>query len=223
MMTENKGTSWKDGKTLLYMYRLASDAGLAPCVSPDNLLTLACCKGGKFRNNQAVNTGIRYWIGKNAYGANWKTDNVFVLGTYKDKFLYLARITNVMTMAEYYSGASKGRLDDIYKCVDKETGELKLIGKLKDNNGAKIHGDTDQQRKDKAGVYVLMSDDYVYLGKESDNTDEIPELMRYGPKRQETKRYEGPLAREIIDACMKYKDRKDGKPHVELKRSGGCR
>ena len=32
--------------TYLYIYRLTSDTGLAPCVD-NGLLSLACCKGGQ--------------------------------------------------------------------------------------------------------------------------------------------------------------------------------
>ncbi len=45
--------------TYLYIYRLTSDTGLAPCVD-NGLLSLACCKGGQIRNDKAIHAGLRY-------------------------------------------------------------------------------------------------------------------------------------------------------------------
>ena len=45
--------------TYLYIYRLTSDTGLAPCVD-NGLLSLACCKGGQIRNGKAIHAGLRY-------------------------------------------------------------------------------------------------------------------------------------------------------------------
>lgn len=221
MMRTDLEKQWNDGTALLYIYRMASDTGLAPCVQ-DGLLTFSCCKGGQVRNDQDVKTGIRYWVGEKIK-TNGENDTIFLMGTYKDRLLYLARITNVMTMAEYYSGKSKDRLDDIYKCKDGDAEKLEYIKTMKDSKGNWVHSDENQQRRDKAGKYVLMSDDYIYLGRESDKMEEIHELIEYGPKRQETKKYEGEEAKIIIKACMVYKDRQDGSPHDELKRNGGCR
>ena len=73
--------------TYLYTYRLSSDTGLAPCVE-DGLLSLACCKGGQLRKGKPVRTGLRFWIGSMRGGVDYRHDTVYVLGTYKNKFLY---------------------------------------------------------------------------------------------------------------------------------------
>lgn len=91
---------------------MTSDTGLAPCVD-DGLLSLACCKGGQIRNGKCCKTGLRYWIGSKKK-CDYETDDVCILGTYHDKLLYLARITKVLPMTEYYKNKSKGRTDNIY-------------------------------------------------------------------------------------------------------------
>ncbi len=73
--------------TYLFMYRLAVDTGLAPCVD-NGLLSLACCKGGQIRNGKPINTGLRYRIG-NKNECDYTKDDVYILGTYKNNFCIL--------------------------------------------------------------------------------------------------------------------------------------
>ena len=87
-------------KTKLYIYRLTNDTGMAPCVD-DGLFSLAVCKGGQIRQGTPINTGLRHLVGSNWDRAN---ENVYVLGTYQDRFLYLARVSDVVTMEEYFKG-----------------------------------------------------------------------------------------------------------------------
>lgn len=94
--------------TYLYIYRLTSDTGLAPCVD-NGLLSLACCKGGQIRNGKAIHTGLRYRVGAMRDRADYKSDDIYLLGTHKNKFLYLARVTNIVTMTKYFSKMSEGR------------------------------------------------------------------------------------------------------------------
>lgn len=93
--------------TYLYMYRLTNDTGLAPCVD-NGLLSLAVCKGGQIRNGRVCHTGLRYRIGSNKDGYDPENDKVYVLGTYKGKLLYLARVTQIKTMTEYYRDMARG-------------------------------------------------------------------------------------------------------------------
>ena len=198
--------------TYLFIYRLTADTGLAPCVD-DGMLSLAVCKGGQIRNGKIVNTGLRYNIGSGNSGADYKKDNIYILGTFKNKFLYLARITDIITMTEYFKVMSSGRIDDIY---DVENGELirnSLFSK------EEIHTEPERIEKDKAGQYVLLSEDYIYLGKEAEH---VEILDKYNARFQETKKYTGEVAEEIISECMKYKDGKKHVPHDPLKR-GRCK
>ena len=75
--------------TCLYIYRMTDDSGFAPCVEK-GLLSLACCKGGQIRNGKVVNTGLRHRIGIHRE-ANYATDDVYILGVYKNKMLYFAK------------------------------------------------------------------------------------------------------------------------------------
>ena len=73
----------------VYVYRMTSDTGLAPCVEK-GLLSLACCKGGQMRGEKIINTGLRYRIGAQK-DADYETDNVYLLGIYKDKMVYILK------------------------------------------------------------------------------------------------------------------------------------
>ncbi|SEL35789.1 hypothetical protein SAMN02910353_02436 [Ruminococcus sp. YRD2003] len=199
--------------TYLYIYRLTSDTGLAPCVE-DGLLSLACCKGGQIRNGKPIHTGLRYRVGAMRDGADHKTDDIYLLGTYKNKFLYLARITNIVTMYEYFSRMSKNRTDSIYSLDD---------GKLVRNHhlwNEGVHVDEKQNIRDIAGEYVLLSDDFTYLGKDA-VFDEL--VDKYNAKFRETKLYKGEVAELIVAECQKYRDGKKHLPTNPLKKKcGGC-
>lgn len=199
--------------TYLYAYRLTSDTGLAPCTD-SGLFSLACCKGGQVRNGKPVHTGLRHRIGSKRDGADCKKDDIYVLGTYKSNFLYLARITNIVAMTEYFDTMSKNRTDNIYSLVD---------GSLIRNHHLwyeGVHVDEHQNICDIAGEYVLLSDDFIYLGKDAVYVDIVG---RYGAKYRETKLYKGETAEQIVSECMKYKDSKIHKPNKPFsKKCGGC-
>lgn len=199
--------------TCVYIYRLASDTGLAPCVQND-LLSLAVCKGGQMRNGASISTGLRFWVGNKTH-ADFTKDDVYVIGTYKDNFLYLAKITAVVPMTDYFNGQSSGRLDDIYESNGKD---LKRNKKLRKEN---IHTQPDRIKKDIAGKYVLLSDKYIYLGKDAKRVDA---LIIDGPKGQETKKFFGDKAKEIIKECKKCHDKKVHLPNDDsLLKKCGCR
>jgi hypothetical protein len=198
--------------TCLYIYRLTDDTGFAPCVEND-LLSLACCKGGQIRNGKVINTGLRHRIGIQRE-ADYTIDEVYILGIYKSKMLYLAKVTNVVTMEEYFDGMSKGRTDDIYSLVN---GELVRNKKLMDKN---VHTEPDRIRKDIAGQYVVLSNDYVYLGSDAVS---IEGIAKYYPHFQETKKYFGKQAQEIVAECRKYQDGKKHIPTTPVYKRGGCK
>ncbi len=200
-------------KTYLYIYRMTSDTGFAPCVD-DGLFTLACCKGGKIRNEKVIPTGLRYHIGTKR-NSDYTSDDVYVMGTYKNKLLYLARITDVVTMKEYFAEMSKGRVDDIYSLVK---GKLVRNGKLRIKDvGEDIHIDSNQIKRDIAGEYVLISNDYLYLGEDAVFLDIV---KKYNAKTHETKYYNGDVAKRIIKECLKYQDGKIHNPMNPLKKKG---
>ena len=197
---------------VLYIYRLTDDSGFAPCVD-NNLLSLACCKGGKIRNNNVIETGLRHRIGT-FREADYRTEDVYILGVYRNKMLYLARVTNVVTMNEYFSGMSKGRTDDIYKL---DNNALVRNRKLRNKN---IHTEQGRIIRDIAGKFVVLSDDYIYLGKDA---LEIVDINKYYPMGHGTKVYKDEVAEEIVNVCKKYQDGKRHIPNVPIYEHGGCK
>lgn len=197
--------------TYLYMYRMTSDTGFAPCVD-NGLLSLACCKGGKIVNGRPIHTGLRYWIGSKRDGADPAIDDVYVLGTYKNKFLYLARINNIVTMTEYFNKMADKRLDRIYSLAK---GKLVRNQWLRDKG---IHVEPEQNQRDTAGEYVLLSDDFIYLGEDAPFVDIV---NNYGAERREIKLYKGDIAERIISECLKYRDNKKHEPTTPIKKNCG--
>ena len=197
----------------LYVYRIASDTGFAPCAEK-GLLSLACCKGGQIRNGKIIHTGLRYRIGAKKDGADYTEDDVYVLGTYQDKMLYLAKVTDVVTMEEYFSGRSKGRTDDIYKMSG---GKLVRNNRLREED---VHTDEDRIKKDLAGEYVLLSEDFIYLGVDAVSIDIVE---KYNAVTRETKVYKGETAEQIVAECRKYQDNKVHSPNKPYTKCGGCR
>ncbi len=198
--------------TCVYVYRLTSDTGLAPCAE-DGLLSLAVCKGGQMRGNKIVNTGLRYWVGSKK-DVDYTKDDVYILGTFENRLLYLAKVTKVVTMMEYFDGISKGRTDDIYSVVN---GNLTRNGNLRKES---IHTESERIAKDFAGEYVLLSDDFIYLGQDAVQNDVV---STYTARFQETKRYEGEIAELLVTECRKYADGKKHIPNSPFKKNGGCK
>ena len=191
--------------TYLYIYRLSTDKGLAPCVQ-DGLLSLACCKGGRCNG---VSTGIRYWIGSKLDGTDYSVDDIYLLGLYRSKFLYLAKVTDVVTMTEYYQKMSKDRADDIYSL---ENGQLIRNNKLRKEG---IHLNKDDNTRDILGKYVLLSNDYIYLGKDAVKIDIA---LKNAPGSRGQRLIQGDIAKEIIKECLKYRDGKEHLPNEPLKK-----
>lgn len=198
--------------TCLYIYRLTNDTGFAPCVEK-GLLSLACCKGGQIRNGRVINTGLRHRIGQKRE-ADYEIDDVYILGVFKDKMLYLAKVTKVVSMEEYFNGMSKGRTDDIYSLVN---GELVRNQKLRTED---VHTEPDRIKKDLAGRYVVLSEDYIYLGVDAVT---IEEITQYYPKFEETKVYKDELAQKIVAECLRYKDDTTHTPTTPIYHHGGCK
>lgn len=175
----------------IYLYRMTSDSGCAPCVFTNNyktsdLLTLACCKGGRINKGKEVFTGMRHTIGKK-HMENIKnhTDEVYVVGIHENCYLYVAKITSIIEMKDYFSDKKyKNRMDCIYTV----SGE-----KLKRNkNNPYFHPDNTnhQHDRDRLGQYVLLSDNkFIYLGESFLEHPVNENALSFIPKRQETKHY----------------------------------
>lgn len=144
-------------KRVLYVYAMTHDSGFAPCIK-DNLLSLACCKGGK-------NGGMRTAAAKDFYSGN----EVWILGVCgaglassnnnrRYNPVYLAKIDKVIEMTEYFEAKNEyeGRNDHkAYRTVN---------GKL-ESQPENPHTHKDDQERDMNGKYVLLSNYFVYWGE----------------------------------------------------------
>lgn len=198
----------------IYLYRLTHDTGLAPCVT-DELLTLACCKGGW---KTGVKTGLRYFVGEKR-DADYEQDNLYIAGLFKNKLLYFAKITDVLPMKEHYTDKGYSNRKDFIYTVDKKTGELKRNGKQPG-----VHEENELIERDKAGVYVLLSEDFAYWGSEA-SEELLKPIKNAFPKTRGEKFYSGREATKIVDYLRSLKKRgKLADPTQKLsgRKCGGC-
>ena len=171
------------GNPLLFIYALQEDTGFAPCVQ-DGLLSLACCKQPL---RKCFGDGTTQ--SPNGIPAKWndKSTPMFVMGVMhrnklpKEKrvdappskryhLVYLAQITDVITMKEYFGGIGEDRLDGIYDSTLQRK-DCKLI-----RNGKGVHLSESDQSRDRKGGYVLLSDKFLYLGEDAPDILDMPEV-----------------------------------------------
>lgn len=194
----------------VFVYRLTHDTGFAPCVN-EGTLSLACCKGGYIKNGQAFPREVRYWIGTKKYKdqiIDYTKDDVYILGLYHGKFLYIAKVTDVQLMTDYFAGIGKTRTDGIYSNVN---GELIRNDHLSEEN---VHTDDAQIMRDLAGKYVLLSSEFVYLGRDAVQIDYISENC---PLQRSSKPYSGEIAEKLVAECRKYADGQVHEPNESIK------
>ena len=183
----------------IYIYRMTCDTGCAPCVYDKgyittDMLTLACCKGGQIRKKKGVNTGLRYTIGsKHQEGIKNKTEDVYVIGVMKNRLVYIAQITDVCEMKDYFADDKyKRRLDSIYNYSETpKTSCGKQFYFIRNNNNPNFHpeGECGLHKRDELGRFVLISKSFAYFGKQFNakiNNEKYNSIL---PKRQETKLY----------------------------------
>jgi hypothetical protein len=127
----------------IYVYKMITDNGGAPCVWR-NLLSLAICK-----------PMIRRVADEGAL--------IFGFGgkTHRERLLYIARVTKKPPIGDYYQESNYSRRPDcIYKNV---------VGTAVRKRGAVYHNNLDERKRD-VGMHferanVLLSDDFRYFGK----------------------------------------------------------
>jgi hypothetical protein len=128
----------------LYVYKITVDSNAAPCVHR-GLLSLAICK-----------PQIRKYAGEGSviFGFGGRAKD------YKERLIYVARITEKLDPWSYYTEPKyASRPDCIYQEVD---------GKAKIKSTAKYHADGSELKTD-VGIgfekaYVLLSRDFRYFG-----------------------------------------------------------
>jgi len=173
---------------IIYLYRMSSDTGNAPCVyGMDGVttlptLSLACCKGGGVRQDKTpIKSGLRREIGRDADKINAGEKEVWLAALYEGHFLYGARLSRVVSMREYFSSEEfEGRMDRIYS-VRKDApieAEYNYLTRRKNvNKDFHPEGDDTLRMRDELGKWVLLSDHFVYLGEES-ATVQTPDIIK---------------------------------------------
>lgn len=178
-------------RNVVFVYRVSTDSGFAPCVT-DELLTLACCKGG-WKNGKE--TGIRFWIGNGKYKRiefDYHKDTVYIAGIYREKLLYFAQVDDAPEMKEYFRKHTD-RQDCIYS-VD-ANGDL-----FRNVTTPQIHpkSDLDQIKRDICGRFVLCSwkGHFTYFGRKI--IDIKNDCINLIPRSRETKVYMDTEADKLV-------------------------
>lgn len=161
----------------LYSYKMKHDYGFAP--NPFlGVLTLATCKPGMRRNTQIGN-----WI------AGWTSNHmVRSLGVGENELIYLAKVTDKLTFAEYWEEYPQKRPvftddkddikrygDNIYKPDDSASGGFVQIKNSHHNNC--------KEDDDLSGRYVLICKEFYYFSSLA-SLPIPPELSPNIPKSQ---------------------------------------
>ena len=148
----------------LYSYIITHDTGFSP--NPFwGKCTLACCK-----------PAIRRSIGK-----NWKSNhNIWIAGIspkrYKNEIVYIMRVDKCLTFPEYYEEYPEKRPDfskeliytrgdNIYKPIGSRFEQLHSLhsrNPFEENWSEHSTG----MRHDLGGQYVLISETFIYFGRE---------------------------------------------------------
>lgn len=143
-------------RSILYVYVMTTDKGFAPCLD-ENLLALACCKGGK---KGGMRTAVyKDWI---------KNDSVWVMGVCGKKLarkyskiayapIYIAKITDVKEMTDYYK-------DNRYNNRRDHKAYYVANGILKSREKYNPHHNKLEEKRDIGGRYVLFSQQFTYWG-----------------------------------------------------------
>jgi Nucleotide modification associated domain 2 len=129
----------------IYVYKLVTDNGGAPCVWR-GLLSLAICKP-KIRK-VAKKSSFIFGFGAKSSG-------------YKERLIYVAKVTETPKVGDYYRSPKYAKRPD---CIYYD-----VSGRAQRKPKASYHKDSDQRRKDVGfhfeNAYVLLSNDFRYFGK----------------------------------------------------------
>lgn len=147
-------------KKFLYCYKMTHDTGFAPNPEHD-VLTLATCKP-TVRRCAEIGTWISGWAGVKVYTTQDKKEYY----TDKDqKLIYLARITNKLSIADYweqYPQKQPNCVNGVYDMGDN-------IYEPDGNDGFKLHDNggghnINNKNHDLSGRSVLICNEFYYFG-----------------------------------------------------------
>lgn len=152
----------KEGK-FLYCYKMTHDSGFAP--NPDHgVLTLATCKP-TIRRCAEKGCWISGWTANKVKGKK----DIFTFADVNQKLIYLAKVTDKISIAEYWDKYPQKRPsltnwvndfgDNIYEPIG-DGGNY-----IQHNNGG---GHNDKNRNhDLSGKFVLICEEFYYYGVEN--------------------------------------------------------
>lgn len=150
-------------KKYLYCYKMTHDTGFAP--NPFNgVLTLATCKP-TIRRCAEVGTWISGWAGVKVYTTEDKKKYV---DWNNQKLIYLARITDKMSIADYWHQYPEKRPHCIIGVFDMGDNIYEPIGSAafeqhKNGGGHNLN----HKSHDLSGCYVLICKEFYYFGVEN--------------------------------------------------------
>lgn len=173
----------------IYGYIIPNDTGFSPCYA-EGILTLACCKPRIRQSIYNDNLNHEHWL------VGVKHDGMKKDEVYNSKIIYIARITKIIRLEDYYKddGIFSKRCDCIYRNVKSfekaENRSYDIIIEYMNNEKNKIYhipnssdhafdheNPTDSQknqiRKDLYGNCVLYSDDFYYLADKDVDTTKV--------------------------------------------------
>jgi len=194
-----------DQENSIYVYKLTTDNGGAPCIS-NNLLSLCICKP-RIRQQAVVGD----WI----IGLGGRS-----MPELRGRLIYIARVTKEISNGDYYKDAKyKKRPDCIYKWIDGEFSWKK--GSSYHSQDDLIHDMGSPPDYDRAKC--LLSSEFVYFGNNaSPSIDEIRTIYDELPRdfKVNHNEYIRSKLREFIDSIIcEYGYGKHGEPtHKEKSR-----
>lgn len=180
-----------------FVYKLITDNGGAPCVTPD-LLSLAICKPSI---RSAAHTGD--WIF--GFGDNDGLQN---------RLIYIAEVTGRLTNSAYYlASVFKEREDCIYSSA--------RDGTLRHRRGARFHGSDKDKRKDVGDfpeyrkANVVLSTNFRYYGRaDSPAVDPILQIFMRGLIQGHRSRFDGDPG--VLRALKALRDDAWDKPTMKI-------
>ncbi|GAB3727091.1 hypothetical protein GCM10028862_03190 [Luteimonas pelagia] len=168
----------------IYVYKLTSDNGGAPCIHKDKL-SLAICKP-KIRTSAQTGDWILGFGGKS-------------VAELKNKLIYIARVSSVIKDGEYYRDE---RYADRPDCIYEER-----AGRFAYRHGKKFHSEEDiahdiGEAPEYDRAVTLLSDTFVYLGGEADESSIAAVRDIYESLPRDYRKNHDPQVRERLESYI---------------------
>jgi len=133
----------------IYIYKMTTDNGGAPCVS-DGILSLAICKS-QIRSTCEPRNWLVGFGGRSTIG---------------ERLIYIAKITQKLSDGRYYRNAQyHSRPDCIYRWDNVNSKYYWEKGKKYHQNGNQLEDDLGKEINNYDKANTLLSNSFIYLGK----------------------------------------------------------